>query len=328
MAALNLSLCRLLLGDYSRGWCDYDQFDALSIYPPISGIKVNSTDALLNSPSPILVWHEQGIGDSIMFARYLLLLDSLNISWIFACPSSLVSLMRDWLNCSGPIVDIRHLNSYEGSNHTPLLSLPYLLSTNLSTIPAYLPVYRQPFDCPSHLQVHKNGYSLSIGLVWASDPGNHKLYPRKSIPFSLLYPTLADLSKLDLATFHSLQFGDDARCIDTYKDFPIVDWSTSLTSFSDTAFVLNQLDLVITVDTAVAHLSASLGRPTWLLLPANSDFRWLTKTPFSPWYPECMRLFRQSSAGDWDSVIQQLDSALNTLFQLKLTEVASANMPS
>ena len=106
MATLNLSLCRLLLGDYSRGWHDYEsRFDALAISSPINGPKVNSLDSFIDCSTTIFVWHEQGLGDSIMFARYLCMLDCLDISWIFACPSSLLPL-RDWLDVKGQIVDL------------------------------------------------------------------------------------------------------------------------------------------------------------------------------------------------------------------------------
>ena len=108
---------------------------------------------------------------------------------------------------------------------------------------------------------------------------------------------------LDLIELHSLQTGaDQSQLLPFISDHRIHDWSDRLTTFSDTAFLVNQLDLVISVDTAVAHLSGALNRPTWLLLPQQSDFRWLRGTDTSPWYPGCMRLFRQQNQGDWSSV--------------------------
>ena len=95
----------------------------------------------------------------------------------------------------------------------------------------------------------------------------------------------------------------------------ITDWKNDLDDFSDTAHVVQQLDLVICIDTAVAHLAGALNRPTWLLLPYNADFRWLRDRNDSPWYPS-MRLFRQTARNDWSSVIEQLNTALNELFQL------------
>ena len=103
----------------------------------------------------------------------------------------------------------------------------------------------------------------------------------------------------------------------------ITDWSKHLVDFSDTAHVVKQLDLVICIDTAVAHLAGALNRPTWLLLPYNADFRWLRDRSDSPWYPS-MRLFRQNARNDWTSVTEQLDAALNELFQLDVASLAIA----
>ena len=103
----------------------------------------------------------------------------------------------------------------------------------------------------------------------------------------------------------------------------ITDWKEDLRDFSDTAHLIRQLDLVICVDTAVAHLAGALNRPTWLLLPYNADFRWLRERNDSPWYPS-MRLFRQTARNDWSSVIEQLDAALDELFQLDVASLAAA----
>jgi len=138
-------------------------------------------------------------------------------------------------------------------------------------------------------------------------------------------PHLLDIASLGLIQIHSLQYGLEANELSGYQptDY-ITDWSSHLTDFSDTAFLIAQLDLVISVDTAVAHLTASLNKPCWLLLPYNADFRWLRSRNDSPWYPGLMRLFRQTSHGDWTSVVDQLKQAWNdlTLFNLQ-TLIAS-----
>ena len=133
--------------------------------------------------------------------------------------------------------------------------------------------------------------------------------------FSLLLP----LVNLDLIDIHSLQVGSSSSDINPWLSTNrITDWSQSITSFSDTAYILNQLDFVISIDTAVAHLSASLGIPTWILLPFDSDFRWLLSRPDSPWYTKNVRLFRQLQPNDWSSVVQSMRSALNRLFFVNL----------
>ena len=131
-----------------------------------------------------------------------------------------------------------------------------------------------------------------------------------------MFNKLLDLDVIDL---HSLQIGSDATQITPYLDHPrIFDWSSQISTFEDTAFLVNQLDLIISVDTAVGHLAGALNRPTWLLLPRHSDFRWLRETSVSPWYPGCMRLFRQHLQGDWSHVVSELTCAWSELLMLHL----------
>ena len=141
------------------------------------------------------------------------------------------------------------------------------------------------------------------------------MYSTKSIPFDLLFSALSPLVSLDLINLHSLQIGQDSSSILPYvSPTRIFDWSSSIHDFTDTAILLSQLDLVISIDSAVAHLSASMNCPTWFLLPFDCDFRWLLDRQDSPWYPKVSRLFRQTSQDDWESVIVQLQAALNRLF--------------
>ena len=128
--------------------------------------------------------------------------------------------------------------------------------------------------------------------------------------------------------FHSLQVGVDSTQLDPWKSHPrVFDWSTRLSDFEDTAHVVQQLDLIISVDTAVCHLSGALGKPTWVLLPANPDWRWLLDRSDSPWYPNTSRLFRQSDPGNWQSVFMQLQVALDNLFLLDLRRLSSCKVP-
>ena len=144
------------------------------------------------------------------------------------------------------------------------------------------------------------------------------MYRNKSIPLEKIMPCFSSPLQLGLMDLHCLQFGADRDQLNPWLHTDgITDWATHLRDFSDTAYVVNQLDLVICVDTALAHLAGALNRPTWLLLPYNADFRWLRDCNDSPWYPS-MRLFRQTSRNDWLSVVDQLNAALNELFQLDL----------
>ena len=207
-----------------------------------------------------------------------------------------------------------------------MLSVPYLFQTELSTIPSATPYLCAPGPTPSHLQVSEAPGGLNVGVVWASNPNNRHMYRHKSLPLSCLIQPLIDLVDLDLIELHSLQVGSDVEQLDPWRDHErVFDWNGVVDSFSDTAHVINQLDLVISVDTAVAHLAGALNKQTWLLLPHNADFRWLHQRDDSPWYPT-MRLFRQKQRGDWQSVITELQAALNGLFILDLPALADAKL--
>ena len=323
---LNLGLCQLLLGQFESGWDNYES-RLESIKPPCSGPQLSSFDPVDNGRAPLIVWSEQGLGDSIMFARYLLLLDARRIQWSFYCPGVLLNLFENWMNTSGSILHLDSLPPHSSDYHIPLLSLPRLFQTSLGTVPSLIPYLQSPSEIPTPLRFEKPPGGLSVGLVWASDPSNHSMYRHKSIPLDLLMPRLVELVDLDLIDIHSIQVGADVNQLRPWSSHArITDWSLSLSDFEATAFVVQQLDLVISVDTAVAHLAGSLNIPTWLLLPANADFRWLRGQSDSPWYPGCMRLFRQSAPGDWQSVVSSLCESLDELFLLKLQDVFSSKI--
>ena len=193
-----------------------------------------------------------------------------------------------------------------------------MFQTNLGTVPGINPYLGSSAETPQALRLSEAPGGLSVGLVWASDPKNRSIYKHKSIPLTLLMPRLIDLVGLDLIDIHSLQVGSDADELLPWSSYErVTDWSSSL-SVLNLQLVVKQLDLVISVDTAVAHLSAALGIPTWLLVPANADFRWLRHKSDSPWYPGVVRIFRQSSPGDWQSVVSNVHESLNKLFLLNV----------
>jgi len=149
--------------------------------------------------------------------------------------------------------------------------------------------------------------------VWASNPTNKAMYRHKSLPLELLLPRLLPALHHDLIELHSLQVGDAAQQLMPYASLDGVhNWNGKLQNFSDTAHVVHQLDLLISVDTAVAHVAGGLDKPTWLLLQHNADFRWLRGRSDSPWYP-CMSLIRQNKLGNWPSAVSQLQERLTLL---------------
>ena len=332
-ALFNLGICHLLLGRFITGWKYYDERINTNLLPvecfPSSGPLLRSLD---DAPlcgehaTPLIVWAEQGLGDCIQFSRYLLLLQEKNIYFEFHCSASLMPLISCWLDSS---ITVKELLPSQATSvksiHCPLLSLPHLFSTDIHSIPSSIPYFSNTESSPSHLHVSKPPGGISIGLVWASHSDNTKMYRKKSISLDSLMPRLIDLVSLGLASINCLQVGiDQKQALPWLTCDGVVDWSPFLHDFSDTAFVLQQLDLVISVDTAVAHLSAALNKPTWILLPWDSDFRWLLSRNDSPWYPGTVRLFRQQTRSDWAGVMNDLFSALDDLFMLDLSRLASA----
>lgn len=331
----NLSLCYLLLGRFSIGWTYYQYRFESEVVPsssfPTSGPLIHSLiDLNVSNESPLIVWAEQGLGDAIQFCRYLNQILCLGIPFEFHCSPLLFRLIHYWFDSN--IILRELLPSSDCTDlrpHCPLLSLPYLFHTDEFSIPSTLPYLKPSFPVPHHLVIDTPPGGLSVGLVWASNPDNQRMYKNKSFPLQILMPLLLKLTDLDLISLHSLQVGNDRHQLAPWIDHPfITDWSTHLTDFCDTASVVNQLDLVISVDTAVAHLSGALQRSTWLLLPWDSDFRWMRDRDDSPWYPEVVRLFRQTSPNDWPSVVSAVQKAFERLFMIDISSVANAKIVS
>lgn len=325
-ALFNLGLCHLILGKFTSGWKYYESRLNTPQVPssciPTGGPMVTRLSDFSNPSNPVVVWAEQGLGDTIQFCRYLLLLDSLSSSYVFYVQQSLFNLISNWLPLNAPVQPLpesRHTS--DNRPHCPLLSLPSLFQTTLATIPATSPYLQTTEPCPPTLSLPDPPGGLSIGIVWSSniDAPMHKT---KSIPLDSLLSVLIPFLDLDLIDLHSLQFGPSSNDLNGFMGYNrITNWSSRITDFSDTAFVISQLDLLITVDTACAHLAGSLGRPAWVLLPHDADFRWMSNRIDSPWYPKTMRLFRQHSRGDWSSVISDIGNALDTLFLVNSKEI-------
>lgn len=325
----NLSLAYLQLGDYNKGWKLYEsrlyRDSGLSDRLNLSLIPLSIDACPREGEPPLVVWSEQGIGDSIQFCRYLFLLAALRIPFQFRVRPVLLRLFRDWAGLGQSVVEHSSSSGLDvPQSNISLLSLPRLFNTSVATIPSTLPYLCPPGPPPSHLEVPEPPGGLSVGLVWASDPSNSALYRRKSLPLSLLIPRLLQLLDMDLINLHSLQYGEDQYQITPWADHPrITNWAPYLSDFADTAHVVNQLDLVITVDTAVAHLAAAMRVNTWILLPYAADFRWMQARSDSPWYPGTMRLFRQQSQGAWGPVIESVNASLDELFLLELGALMS-----
>jgi hypothetical protein len=255
----------------------------------------------------IIVYPEQGLGDTIHFVRYVPLLAGAGGRVLLASPPQLRALLLESFK------DVATLLTNgdpmpQADLHCSLVSLPLRMGTTLETIPAAVPylrvdpgrveVWRERVNAASPA---KQQHQLKVGLCWAGNAG-HFNDRNRSIALSALAP----LASLHGAGFFSIQKGERAA---EGRACPwLIDLTAGISDFSDTAALIENLDLVIAVDTAVAHLAGAVARPVWTLVPRVGDWRWLSEREDSPWYPT-MRLFRQREAG-WDRVIQELVKVL------------------
>jgi len=309
-AQMNQGLLHLLRGDFEHGWDLYE-----------SRLKVPGATRPKETPAAtwdgsdlrgkrILVLSDQGFGDCIQFIRYAPMLAERGGQVVLACQEELLSL----LDKSGGVSQTVKLNGPmpAADVYCPLLSLPRIFKTDLQTIPARTPYLSA--DAARRDQwrdrIGDSSGRLRIGLAWAGRPGDREELNR-SIPLSMLAPLAEARRDHDRgALFYSLQLGDAAaQTAGPPAGMELIDLTGQIKDFSDTAAMIENLDLVITVDTAVAHLAGALGKPVWLLLAMIPDWRWMLKRADSPWYPT-MRLFRQTRRGDWDAPLRELAEAL------------------
>lgn len=302
-AHYNRAVHLLRKGDYVTGFADYEfRFSAKK------EIDVRSYSQPLWDGSPlngrtILVYCEQGLGDTLMFARFIPLLAKLNGRVLLEVQQPLVSLLRSLPGVERVIEKTTRLPVTDC--YIRLLSLPYLFRTSLESLPCEVPYIEASPQLISEWQqrIGKTNGNFRIGLAWA---GKELPYPNRTCPAVYLAPLLA-LSGINI---YSLQVGDRERSpLPEVFSEKIIDLTADLREFADTAALIACLDLVITIDSAVAHLAGAMGKAVWVMLPFVSDWRWMLERSDSPWYPT-MRLFRQPAAGDWGSVVAKVVQAL------------------
>lgn len=303
----NRALAYLQHGDFERGWPEYEwrwkrgptgprQFPQ----PAWDGSRLNGRTALL--------YTEQGYGDMIQFVRYASHVQARGGPVLLECPPALIPLFS---TCRGIDQLVPERSPHPPFDvHAALMSLPGLLGTTLATVPADIPyLHAQPARIDAWAKQLAGLQGFKVGVAWQGNP-RHTWDRFRSFPLASLEP-IAHVSAVQLV---SLQKGLGAEQLHSGTvRFPIIDLGTRLDengrAFLDTAAVMAQLDLVITADTATAHLAGSLGVPVWVALSALSDWRWLRDRDDSPWYPT-MRLFRQKRLGDWADVFGRMAETL------------------
>lgn len=315
-AHFNLSQALLTQGKFARGWQEYEWRWQRQMAEP-RNFSQPLWDGSPLSGRTLLIHAEQGFGDTIQFIRYvnLITFDRLMFDRIIVeCPPTLIRLLETLDRTVQLIATGDPIPPFD--IHAPLLSLPKILNTTLESIPAQVPYLRSPSaSLPAILDLDRINIGLKIGIVWASGqlsdhPDSIRMYKSKSCSLKLLAESL----KSESIALYSLQVGKDALQFRSQTQIPIVDLSPQIHDFADTAALISNLDLIITVDTSIGHLAGALAKPVWVLLPFAADWRWLAKRQDCPWYPT-MRLFRQSFPGDWLSVFEQIRHAISTEFQ-------------
>jgi tetratricopeptide (TPR) repeat protein len=299
----NKALLCLSLGDFKQGWPAYEwRWRGATELVPRGFTQPQWRGEDLTGKS-ILLHAEQGFGDSIQFARYLPLVAQKGGNIILELPDSLMPLIGD----VGGLVGMYRLGDAlpPFDLHCPLMSLPLAFGTTFATIPAPVPYLHPPRERIETWRARLMHVGRPrVGLVWSGKP-THKNDHNRSIALSRLEPLL---SVCDVQ-FVSLQREYREADLPILDRLPILRFEDALADFADTAALMSELDLVIAVDTAVAHLAGALARPLWLLLSHIQDWRWMRGRTDSPWYPTA-RLFRQPQNGDWDGVIARVAEEL------------------
>jgi len=301
----------LALGEYREGWELYET--GLGDEDTRGSNPFAAAKPWDGKPAPdkhLLLWTEQGLGDSLQFVRYVELCKQSFGKVSVLCQKPLVRLFKDL-----PLVDDAFNTIGDGSyfdQHVPLMSLPHRFGTVLETVPANIPYLRVDPAIQTKWSLKFAGAAgIKIGLVWAG--GSHKenrrgnlMDQQRSVGLERMKPWL----DLQGTRFYSLQKDEPAEQIAALGLVDrIIDFMDEVTDFADTAAIVQNLDLVITVDTSVAHLAGGLGKPVWILSRFNADWRWLQNRPTNPWYPTA-RIFGQPTLGDWDSVMTEVGREL------------------
>ncbi|MDE1900704.1 MAG: tetratricopeptide repeat protein [Alphaproteobacteria bacterium] len=311
LAKRNMSFSLLALGRYDEGWAMHETglgITSMRGKNPFPERRWTGQDV---TGKRLLIWCEQGMGDDLQFIRYAPLCKARGCTLAVQCPAP---LRRLFATVSGIDRLVDHVGADDFDVHASLMSLPYIFGTRLETVPAQGPYLRAPDDARAQwaaLFPARTG-NLRVGLVWAGNPHENQINAhltdrRRSMALETLRP-LFDVAGVD---FYSLQMGAAAVAqIDVCGlRSRIADIMGDVRDFADTAAIIENLDLVISVDTSVVHLAGGLGKPVWVMSRFDACWRWLQNRPDNPWYPSA-RVFGQPAPGDWASVVDRVAAAL------------------
>lgn len=312
----SLGLAYLSLGDFEHGWKEYEwRWQAYNEKPREFAQPIWQGQDL--NGKTILLYAEQGLGDSFQFIRYAQVFKSMGACVIFAAQPPLKKILSLCPYLDSVIIPGEKIPNFD--YHLPLMSCPLLFNTTVSTVPDTIPyLYADPTLQAAWRQRLSNDNQYKIGICWQGNANYSTQFLRKAVAAKSIHVSeFLPMAKISGITLYSLQKINGIDQLNELKDICIRtfdhDFDESHGRFMDTAAVIKNLDLVITIDTSIAHLAAALGTPTWIFLPSPSDWRWIEHNPEytykTPWYPN-VRLFRQKKPGDWQAVINQVMQAL------------------
>jgi Flp pilus assembly protein TadD len=302
----NVGLTLLTLGDLADGWKEYEwgrKSPRVNIPRQFAQPRWKGEDL---TGKTILLYAELGSGDTIHLIRYAPLVARRGGKVIVECQPGLEKLLRSVDGIQEVVAQGQPLPPFD--MQCPMMSLPLEFGTTLETIPANVPYLSPPPDRVAAWRERIGDHSnhLNVGLVWAGRP-DHKNDRQRSIRLDQFAP----LATVKSVRFYSLQKGQAAasQAAVPPPGMDFIDWTSDLLDFAETAALMANLDLLISVDTSVIHMAGAIGKPVWVLIPFVPDFRWFLNRTDTPWYPT-MRLFRQPALRDWNSVIADVTSAL------------------
>lgn len=305
------AMLHLALGQFEAGWPLYEWRHQPDDGP--SDVRAFAQPPWLGGDPPegqrILIHAEQGLGDTLQFCRYIPMVQALGFRVVLEVQAGLAPLMRTLGSDIEVVAQGDALPEFDCQ--CPLLSLPLAFHTVLNTVPRDVPYLSIDPDKQHQWHAWLGPRSQPrVGVVW-SGAARHLNDRSRSIPVALWGPLMEDRLDIDFHRLHKEHRAGDAEFLAAHPH--LHDWEIQLLDFTDTAALIGEMDLVISVDTSVAHAAGALGKPVWLLLNRAADFRWMTARDDSPWYPHT-RIFRQARQGDWAEVLARVHQALETTF--------------
>jgi tetratricopeptide (TPR) repeat protein len=316
-AHFSMGLSYLMLGDFQKGWPEYEWRDnpTKKKFANIDPEKEWKGTQNLENKTLLLV-AEQGLGDTFQFIRYAQFFKNKGAAKIVCqVQPRLMDILALCPYIDQLIPQTKDFNDIHFDYYIQMISIPYRCQTTVDTIPAIIPYLQADPELVEYWQEQlAEDKNFKIGICWHGNAQYASKNLQRAVEAKSITPAhFASLSDIKGISFYSLQKVDGLEPLDKLS-FKInefdADFDKSAGCFMDTAAVMKNLDLIITVDTSVAHLAGGLGVPVWVMLPYPADWRWMLKRNDSPWYPHNMRLFRQESAGDWKTVFSQIKSAL------------------